>query len=228
MDNSDKEFLETYSSESFEKPSVAVDLLIFTIHEGQMKVLLVKRTKSPFKDMLALPGTFVGIRESLDEAVKRVLKVKAGISDELYFEQLFTWGDVDRDPRMRIIAVSYLALVPDKMLVKLLGGSFDEVMYPVSDVVSAAGKLAFDHRKIIEYGRERIKNKTEYTNIAFELLDGPFTLPQLQDIYEILLDRPLYKANFRKKISNLVEETGEQVLEGAHRPSKLYRRKNDL
>lgn len=212
----EKQFLEQYSAEQYEKPSVAVDLVLFTIDEDTLKCALIKRSAHPYKNMLSLPGVFVGIDESLDDAVRRGISAKAGLRD-IYFEQLYTWGDVGRDPRMRIISVSYLALVPIEKL------DTTAQLYPCDKIANT--ELAFDHKKIIEYARERVKSKAAYTNIAFEFLAEEFTLPQLQRVYEILLDKPLYKANFRKKAENLVEDTGKMAGGKAHRPSKLYRQK---
>ena len=156
----------------------------------------------------------MGIDESLDDAVRRGIKTKAGLHD-IYFEQLYTWGEVNRDPRMRIISVSYLALVPIEKL------ETTAQLYALDELENK--KLAFDHKKIIDYGRERLKNKVNYSGVAFEFLPKEFTLPQLQRIYEILLDKPLYKANFRKKIEPYIEDTGEMTSGQAHRPSKLYK-----
>ncbi|MBR6400379.1 MAG: NUDIX hydrolase [Firmicutes bacterium] len=211
----EKQFLEQYSSEQYKKPSVAVDLVLFTIDGDELKCALIKRSEHPFKNMLSLPGVFVGINESLDDAVRRGIKTKAGLKD-IYFEQLYTWGEVDRDPRMRIISVSYLALVPIEKL------ETTAALYPYEEIQKA--ELAFDHKKIVEYARERIKNKANYSDIAFKFLPEEFTLPQLQKIYEILLDKPLYKANFRKKIEPYIEDTGKMTSGNAHRPSKLYKR----
>ena len=216
MNLTEKQFLEQYSSEEYEKPSVAVDLVLFTIDDDTLKCALIKRDQHPFMDMLSLPGVFVGINESLDDAVRRGIKAKAGLHD-IYFEQLYTWGEVDRDPRMRIISVSYLALVPiEKLDTTAELYSYDEICEMT---------LAFDHKKIIEYSRDRLKNKANYTNIAFEFLQEEFTLPQLQRVYEILLDKPLYKANFRKKIEPLIQDTEKMTSGEAHRPSKLYKLK---
>ena len=214
-DNNEKLFLEQYSSEQYEKPSVAVDLVLFTIEDDSLKCALIKRNDHPFKGMLSLPGVFVGINESLDDAVRRGIKTKAGLKD-IYFEQLYTWGEVDRDPRMRIISVSYLALVPIEKL------ETTAALYLYEEIRKT--ELAFDHKKIIEYARERIKNKVSYSDIAFKFLPEEFTLPQLQKIYEILLDKALYKANFRKKIEPYIEDTNKMTSGNAHRPSKLYKR----
>ena len=212
---SEKKFLEQYSSEQYEKPSVAVDMVLFTIDDDTLKCALIKRNEHPFMDMLSLPGVFVGINESLDDAVKRGINAKAGLKD-IYFEQLYTFGDVDRDPRMRIISVSYIALVPIEKL--------DTTAQLYSYETIEEMQLAFDHKKIIKYARERIKNKVNYSDIAFKFLPEEFTLPQLQRVYEILLDKPLYKANFRKKIEPFISDTKKMTSGEAHRPSKLYKR----
>lgn len=219
----EKEYLKSYDKEMYEKPSVTVDLLVFTIVDDRLKIVLVKREEYPFKDMLALPGVFVNIDETLDGAAKRGIKEEAGITD-IYFEQLYTWGDVNRDPRMRIISVSYLSLTPSEKIQLSIGQRTSSVeLYDVEELLASDAKLAFDHKKIIEYGRERIKNKTEYTQIAFEFLEEEFTLPQLQKVYEILLGKSLHKANFRRKVMPMVEETERMTMGDAHRPSKIYR-----
>lgn len=218
----EREFLQKYDSSMFEKPSVAVDVLIFTIEDDTLKVVMVERDEFPYKGCLALPGVFVGIDESLEDAVKRGLKVETGLSD-MYFEQLYTWGDVKRDPRMRIISVSYMALVSiDQLCEKAANGNIREYLHPVDEILKEESNIAFDHKRIIAYARERIKNKVEYSNIAFNFMPEKFTLPGLQKVYEILLDKPLYKANFRKKISPMVLETDESTSGDAHRPSKFY------
>lgn len=222
------EFLKAYNKEQYDRPSVAVDLVLFTVKEGALSVVLTKRDQHPFMGMLSLPGTFVGVSESLDEAVARCLNQKMGLSD-IYFEQLYTWGEVDRDPRMRIISVSYYALIPEGRLTETDKGSeIREQLYPV-DALTADDtfSLAFDHKKIIAYGRERIRNKVEYSDIAFELLPEYFTLPQLQSIHEILLGKPLYKANFRKKMADRVTPTDRMANPDGHRPGRIYNKKEE-
>lgn len=224
---SEKEYLSSYDNSAYEKPSVAVDLLVFTIEDEKLKIALVERGEHPFKGQLSLPGVFVGIDETLDEAAQRGIAEEAGLHG-IYFEQLYTWGDIDRDPRMRIISVSYLSLV-NVQKIQLSAGrrTSSAALYPVDELLGSDTPIAFDHRKIIDYGRERIKNKTEYTKIAFEFLPEEFTLPQLQKVYEILLGKPLYKANFRRKIAPMIEETEKMTSGDAHRPSRYYRLKKD-
>lgn len=221
----EKEYLSNYNKNDFERPSVAVDLLVFTIEEEKLKIVMIERGEHPFKNTLSLPGVFVGIDESLDAAVERGIAEETGLHD-IYFEQLYTWGDVNRDPRMRIFSVSYLSLTNSEKI-KLSAGerTATAALYDVDELLASDTPIAFDHRKIMEYGRERIKNKVEYSRIAFELVGEEFTLPELQRVYEILLGKPLYKANFRRKIMPMIEETEHMTSGDAHRPSRYYRLK---
>ncbi len=220
--------MENYDSSIYEKMSVAVDLLTFTIEDGRLKLLVISRDEEPYKGKYALPGVFVGIDETLDKAATRGIKEETGLKD-IYFEQLYTFGEVNRDPRMRIISVSYMALVPVEML-KFKAGerTRSAELIDVEDIISSKIKLAFDHKKIVEYARWRLANKVEYTDIAFHLVDEKFTLPELQKVYEILLGKNLYKANFRKKVAPMIEATESFTSGDAHRPSRLYIRKNVL
>ena len=156
-------------------------------------------------------------------SARRGLREETGLED-IYFEQLYTWGAPDRDPRRRVISVSYLALV-DAQRLRGFGPGLRTTGAELADVqeLLTAEDLAFDHRQIIACGRERLAGKVEYTPIAFSLVPEEFTLPQLQRVYELLLGKPLYKANFRKKIAPLVEETDRSTSGDAHRPSKFYR-----
>ena len=203
--------------------AVAVDLLVFTIDDDRLKVLTVRRQYEPFAGMRALPGVFIRPDESLDEAARRGLREETGL-EGIYFEQLYTWGAPDRDPRRRVLSVSYMALVDIAQLRGAAAGlrTTETRLWDVQELL-AADDIAFDHKTIIAYGRERLANKVEYTTIAFSLVPEEFTLPQLQRVYEILLGKPLYKANFRKKLAPLVEETDRSTSGDAHRPSKFYR-----
>ena len=225
---SEKEYLQYYNKNDYERPSVAVDLLVFTIKDDRLKIVLIEREEYPFKNKLSLPGVFVGMQETLEEAAARGIAEETGLED-IYFEQLYTWGEVSRDPRMRIISVSYLSLVPGEQI-KLIAGkrTVSAKLYDVDEILASDLELAFDHKKILSYGRERIKNKVEYSQIAFELLPEEFTLPELQKVYEILLNKPLYKAGFRRKVAPLIEETERMTSGDAHRPSKYYRLRKDV
>jgi 8-oxo-dGTP diphosphatase len=208
----EKKFLEQYNPADFERPSVAVDVVILTVQNRQLEVVTVKRTEHPFLGCLSLPGGFVGITESLDAAAARLLKSKAKL-EQVFLEQLYTFGGVSRDPRMRIIAVAYYALVPPE---KLRGIQ--------THVVSPELTLAFDHNTILETALERIRGKLEYAPISTELLPERFTLRELQDVHETILGRKLNKDAFRRKIlaSGQLEPTG--VLESGQgfRPAELF------
>lgn len=212
-----------------DKISVAVDFLLFTIEDDELKVLMVRRKEEPFSGMLALPGVAVLEDETLEHAARRCLEEETGITESIYLEQLYTWGDnCNRDPRGRVISISYMALIPREQLIEKIGERVLEVGFESVEKLLNEEQLAFDHREIIQYGRERIRNKTEYTTIAFHLMPEEFTLPQLQKIYEILLGKELYKANFRKNVEKYVVDTGRQQKIGAFRPSKLYRRNQEF
>lgn len=209
-----------YDVTKFDRPSVTVDIVIFTVKDNDLKVLLVKRDIEPFQGMWALPGGFVKMEEYLDEAAKRELVEETGIKD-IYLEQLYTFGEPKRDPRTRVITVSYFALVSSENL--KLKASTD-----VSDVqwfsVYQLPKLAFDHKDIIQYGLKRLRWKLEYTTIGFKLLPSNFTLTHLQSLYEIIFNKQFDKRNFRKKILSLglIEETKEITKNVSHRPARLY------
>lgn len=209
-----------YNKNKFEKPSVTVDIIIFTVIKEDLKILLVKRKFEPFKDIWALPGGFVKVEESLEEAARRELLEETGVKD-IYLEQLYTFGDPERDPRTRVITVAYFALINSKNINLNATADVSEV-----DWFSAYNhlRLAFDHKKILDYAIKRLKWKLEYTTIGFKLLPEKFTLTELQDMYEIIFNKKFDKRNFRKKILSLglIEETKEKTSNVSHRPAKLY------
>lgn len=220
------EFLSKYQPELYERPCVAVDFLLITIENDRLKVLMVERSEMPFQSMPALPGVFVGIDETLDEAALRGIREEAGVTDEIYLEQLYTWGAIERDPRTRVISVSYMALLPfEKLHIKAGKRVVKAEFYDLEEVIQGEMEIAFDHKAILKYARERIRNKAEYTDLPFHFVEEEFTLPRLQKIYEILLGKSLYKANFRKKMKDFVIETEKMSIEGPHRPSRIYRKK---
>lgn len=207
-----------------EQPSVTVDVLIFAIRTGQLHLLLVERAEPPYSGMWALPGGFIRMGESLEEAALRVCQEKTGVHD-LYLEQLYTFGDPNRDPRARVITVAYIALIPWQKLERPTSERVSDIgWFPVQQLPP----LAFDHREIVAYGRARLKAKVTYSNIVYGLLPDKFRLSDLQHIYEVILNKPLDKRNFRKQILSLglLEETGEKESNGAHRPAMLYRFKD--
>lgn len=277
----EEEFFKLYDADIYKKPSFSVDMLIFTVTdeekinyrklpEKSLKILLVKRGDHPFIGKWALPGGFVDVEESLEEAALRVLKTETNI-DDIYMEQLYTWGDVNRDPRTRVISASYMALV-DSSSLNIKAGSYEEdarwfnVDYAILQQKKAAAEngyiyeqiaeiklwtdsenltskikitenpdgrikreiiesdgIAFDHGKFIEYAVDRLRNKIEYTGLAFNLMPELFTLTELQQVYEVILGKELLAAAFRRKIANMVIETNQFTKDAGHRPSKLFR-----
>jgi len=210
--------------EDYPRPSVTVDVIIFTLHGNDLQVLLVKRKYPPFEGMWAVPGGFVGISESLEQAALRELEEETGVRD-VYLEQLYTFGDVNRDPRGRVITVSYFALVPATVISPHAGDDASEARWwSVYDLPP----LAFDHADILAYALQRLRYKLEYTAVGFELLPEIFTLSELQAAYEIILGERLDKRNFRRKIlsAEVIEKTG-QSRTGEGRPARLYRFRDD-
>ena len=205
-------------------PSVTVDVIIFTLRDGDLQVLLIRRKNLPFQGMWAVPGGFVGIDESLEEAALRELEEETGVYD-VYLEQLYTFGDVDRDPRGRVITVSYFALIPAPAICPHAGDEATETRWWS---VYNLPELAFDHAHILAYALQRLRYKLEYTAVGFELLPDAFTLSELQTAYEIVLGEELDKRNFRRKIlsAEVIEETGVYRT-GEGRPAKLYRFRDD-
>lgn len=210
-----------YDPDKYEKPSVTVDIVVFTVRQRELQVLLIKRDIEPYKNKWALPGGFVRMHETLEEAARRELAEETGVGD-VYLEQLYTFGDIGRDPRMRVITVAYYALIPS-----------DEIKLHASTDASDARwhaidkrpRLAFDHDRIVEYALDRMRNKIMYVPIAFQLLPHTFTLTELQNVYEVILHTELDKRNFRKKIlgSDLLKPTRQMSQGAAHRPAALYR-----
>jgi 8-oxo-dGTP diphosphatase len=280
----EEQFLQSYDASQFERPSATVDMLIFTVMNKEqsnyrklsakkLQLLLVKRAEHPYLGQWALPGGFVAIDEAIDAAAHRVLKKEANI-DGIYMEQLYTWGDVERDPRTRVISCSYMALADRTLLdvqagdleaeaawfevdfetlqteqvrqddrnettqwIKLTLGREDDHLDAVLKVtrvtsgrntqitreISQVSGIAFDHAKIIEYAIERLRNKIEYTSIAFQLMPPLFTLTELQQVYEVVLGKELLPAAFRRKMADMVVETDEFTKDAGHRPSRLFR-----
>ena len=285
---SEEEFIEQYKKtekNKYEKPSITTDMVIFTVAtetvadkrkkaEKELQLLLIRRGGHPYKGDWALAGGFMGIDEDLDTAVQRELEEETGV-DGVYAEQLYTWSAVDRDPRMRIVSVSYLALVDQEKLPPLQAGDDAEDVrwftikektveirdeevsgmrrrteeieleltsgelkvsatvekHTVTDrantrttmSITKRDGIAFDHAEIILYSLERLRGKVNYTNIAFNLVGNEFTLPDLQQVYEVILGRDLNKVQFRRHVEDMVVDTGKEIKTGAYRPSKLYK-----
>ena len=253
----EQEFLRQYNPGKYEHPSVTVDTLIFTVDKStedyHLQILLVRRQEHPFLNKWAIPGGFVGMEESVDQAAVRELEEETGLRN-IYLEQLYTWGDVGRDPRTRIISVSYMALVPKELLTSVTGGCRRDV--PGEKPPGAGSKeeanaawysisrqgdrlrlwnesrklheedLAFDHARMIRLALERMKNKVFYTDIVFRLLPERFTFPELQRLYEAILEEKLHGPNFRRDMQKWVEQTQEKCKpQRAGKPAWYYRQK---
>ncbi|HEY1377493.1 MAG TPA: NUDIX domain-containing protein [Gemmataceae bacterium] len=205
----------------YPRPALTVDAVVFGLDDGDLKVLLVRRGVEPFEGKWALPGGFVRVGESLEDAVRRELREETGIAD-VFLEQLYTFGTVDRDPRERVVTVAYYALVRlSDHTVLAATDARDAAWFAVSE----ARGLAFDHDGILAAALDRLRAKVRYKPIGFELLPPEFTLTQLQRLYETVLETPLDKRNFRKKILGMdflvpLDEVQKDV---AHRAARLYR-----
>ncbi|MBI3782159.1 MAG: NUDIX hydrolase [Deltaproteobacteria bacterium] len=200
-------------------PLVAVDVVIFTIADGELQALLVQLKGGPFAERWAFPGGLVPVGEAPEATATRELLTQTGIHD-VYLEQLRSFGDPRRDPNAHVVSIAYFALVSDK------GESQGNSKYtrlgwfPVPRLPS----LAYDHNAIAAYALERLRSKLEYTNIVYSLLPSEFTLGELQEVYEIILGRWLDRRNFRKKILSLsLLRPLHRQRRGAHRPAQLYR-----
>jgi 8-oxo-dGTP diphosphatase len=205
----------------YPRPSVTVDCVVFGLDEEDLKVLLVQRGLEPFKGRWALPGGFVRMEESLEDAARRELAEEAGVRPGL-LEQLYTFGEPGRDPRGRVITVAYFALVKlTDHKVQAATDASEAAWFSVWDMP----KLAFDHAEVVATALQRLKGKVRYQPIGFELLPPKFTLTQLQRLYETILEKELDKRNFRKKIlsMDLLEELDEVEQDVSHRAARLYR-----
>jgi 8-oxo-dGTP diphosphatase len=205
----------------YARPSVTVDAVVFGAERTQLKLLLVERKEEPFRGSWALPGGYVRIRESLEDAVVRELREETAVTGVPYMEQLYTFGDPKRDPRGRVISVAYFCLVrPNQHAVRAGSDAARASWHPVDGLPA----LAFDHAEIVGVALRRLQAKVRYAPLGFELLPKTFTLPELQALYEVVLQRKLDKRNFRKRIlaTGVLEDTGEQSRE-SNPPARLYR-----
>ncbi len=202
-------------------PAVTTDIALFTIREERLAVLLIRRRAAPFQGCWALPGGFVEMNECLEDCALRELAEETGVTG-VYLEQLYTFGKPDRDPRERIISVTYYALAPSEILSPVAGSDAAEVAWFAMD---ALPELAFDHREVIALAQHRLRAKLDYSTVAFGFMQQEFTLGELQKVYETIRGEALDKRNFRKHILalDLISETGTSRRVGNHRPAKLYR-----
>lgn len=268
--NSEEEFLKDYNKNDFDLLSITTDILIFSVSNEEeenyrktdkkkMSILMVKRNDYPFKDKWCLPGGFIGIDENLDDAPRRILKNETNL-DNIYLEQLYTFGEVNRDPRMRIVSTSYMSLIDKNRFNNKLNSNaswFDITLYEeknnIVDLVLdnkettisfkikkvlkekttdrysfeiiENNNIAFDHPKVILAGLERLKNKIEYTDIVFNMMPEYFTLGELQQVYEVILNKKLLDPAFRRIIAKKTEKTNKMKTGEGHRPSYLFKYK---
>jgi len=220
----DKDSPEKKYCYKYPHPAVTTDIVIFTIREQLLKLLLVKRKGEPNKGNWALPGGFVALDESLRQCAERELAEETGVSG-VYLEQLYTFGNPERDPRERVITVAYYALIPSDKIEIRAATDAEAVGWFAMDELPG---LAFDHEKIVQTAKKRLVAKLDYSTLAFQFMPKEFTLTELQEVYEIILEAEVDKRNFRKWVLALesIEETGGERREGRHRPAKLYRLKN--
>lgn len=201
---------------------VTVDIVIFTVRKKKLEVLLIQRGAEPYKGKWAIPGGFIRLSENLDEAAKRVLFEKTGVKD-VYLEQLSTFGKPNRYPNARVITVGYFALIRSEDLQLVLDTDLQIQQVKWHSVYSLP-PLAFDHDEIISYALRKLRDRLEYTPVAFQLLPKKFTLTDLQKTYELILDTTLDKRNFRKKMVSLgmLHEYEEFSKTSSKRPARLY------
>ncbi|GAB1856228.1 NUDIX domain-containing protein [Flavobacteriaceae bacterium MHTCC 0001] len=201
---------------------VAVDAVVFGYEsKNNLSVLLIKRGIEPFKGEWALPGGLVLNDESLEEAVERELKEETGITID-YLEQLYTFGKPNRDPRNRVVAVTYFALVkPNHFTIKADTDAADVKWFHLNELP----KLAFDHQLVLDTAKERLKSKLSYQPIGFDLLNDEFPFSDLEHLYMTILEKEIDRRNFRKKMLSfgIIEETDKIEKIGSGRPAKLFR-----
>lgn len=230
LSQEDKEFLKTYKVGDYERPSVTVDMLVFTVVDKDLKLMLIKRKNPPYRNCWAIPGGFVNMDEDIKTAAERELKEETNM--DAYLEQFGVFGQPNRDPRTRVISIVYLALVPEvNFTYNMLAG--DDAKEAKLFTVKYGNKLefdedinlAFDHENIIKEGIEALRLRLQYSDIAFHLVDkNKFTFLDLQNVYEAITGKPFVKSNFRtmiKRSYNLVE-TGE-LSRKYQRPAKYYK-----
>lgn len=209
---------ETYE---FPRAALTVDIVVFALDEDDLSVMLIQRDIEPFEGEWALPGGFVRVDESLEDAARRELEEETGLKG-IFLEQLYTFGAVDRDPRERIVTVAFYALVNlAGHDVKASTDARNAAWFSVNDLPD----LAFDHDEILAVAHKRLRGKVRYQPIGFELLPEKFPLRMLQQMYQVILDRELDKRNFRKKIlsMDILVELSEIEKDVAHRAARLYR-----
>ncbi len=236
----ESEFLQGYDPAAYDRPSLTVDLVLLGISQGAPAVLLLRRDDHPFAGCAALPGGFVGMDEELDQAAGRVLADKAGLfGDQVHLEQLYTFGAVNRDPRMRIISIAWLALLDEAAFAAALAGNPALIPAKVEMQGDAAAvttpdgdvlPLAFDHAQIIALAITRLRGKLDYSDVGFALLPEHFTLRALQNVHEAILGVTLNKPAFRRRMldKGWLVATGLREQNTSYRPAELFRFSNPI
>ena len=205
----------------YPRPAVTTDCVIFGFDGNELNLLLIARGIEPFKGQWAFPGGFVRMQETTETCARRELAEETGL-DHVYLEQLYTFSDIERDPRGRTVSVAYFALVKSDERQPVAGDDAGKAQWFSLNEVP---ELAFDHDKILEVALERLRGKIRYQPIGFELLPEHFTLPQLQRLYEAILQQPLDRRNFRKKIMkyDILEPLDKKEKGTPHRAARYYR-----
>lgn len=217
-----------YDAREFPAFAVTVDIVVFTMSDGVLQVVLVRRGEAPFQGMWAIPGGFKRPDETLDEAALRELREETGVDGASLLAQFGAYGDPGRDPRLNVVTVAYLAVLRDVGVV--VGGSDAAAadLIPVSDVLSGDVELAFDHRRIVEDAVERVRTELEVSGIATAFVGTTFTMAELRAVYEAVWGVQLDAANFRRSLvtdDDWVVPTGRRARPGpaGGRPAELYR-----
>ena len=232
---------------NYEHPFVCTDAVVFTIKteesdsyrklpETSLRILLYMRTTEPYENKWCLPGGFLNIDELPEDNICRKISEKSHI-DKCWLEQLYTFCDLNRDPRARVLSIAYLGLMNEAESQKFESQSIwftvqfnaDRSMtFQNGALLLSDFDFGFDHSQIIKIALERLRSKILYSNIIFNLLPEKFTLTQLQNVYETILGKKDQAANFRRKIMDMVQETDEYTGDKGHRPAKLYTKKQEV
>lgn len=224
---SEKEFLQGYNPKDFDRPSTSVDNVVYTILDGALHVLIVKRSHHPFQNCWSLVGGFVDLDRDhdLEATAKRKLEEKTGVKTP-YLEQFYTVGNKDRDPRCWSVTTVYFALIPCEHIELRAGSGAKDIRWSRVQDGKISENMAFDHAKILEECTKRLKNKVLYTSLPVHLMQGAFTLNELQEVYEIILAKSMDHKSFRRRIlaADILEETGDMKQTG-RRPAMLYQPK---
>jgi 8-oxo-dGTP diphosphatase len=219
-----------YDPSRFPAFAVTVDVVVLTMSEGVLHVLLVRRGEAPFKGMWAIPGGFKRPTETLDEAAKRELVEETGVDAASLLTQFGAYGDPQRDPRMNVVTIGYLAVLRDMGAIMAGTDAAAAALIPVSDVLKGKIDLAFDHLRIVRDAIERVRLELEVTGIATAFVGATFTLAELRAVYEAVWGVQLDGANFRRSVTaeeGWVIPTGRRAQPGSAggKPAELFRAK---